>query len=216
MMGVDSVEYHRETVGRRRDDHPGLARDYYGSGARRRWCGAAPAPLASGLDGVVDDDAYDGLFGPGGAVHPHESWRLVSTKRPGVELVVSAHKSVAVLGVLGRAEDMHSILDAERDATLAYLDGWFRHRGGRRGRAQVRTPTDGLTWATTRHATSRAGDPLPHDHVLVANVVHMADERGGWKAPRHRGVARHPARRHRRRARACRPPGPRARLWHHA
>jgi len=96
--------------------------------------------------------------------------------------VVAAHKSVAVLGVLGRAEDMHSILDAERDATLAWLDTWFQRRGGRRGREQRRTRTGGLTWAVTRHATSRAGDPSPHDHVLVANVVAMADERGGWKA----------------------------------
>ena len=37
-------------------------------------------------------------------------------------------------------------------------------------------------FAHTRHATSRAGDPAPHDHVLVANLVEMRDERGGWKA----------------------------------
>ncbi len=35
--------------------------------------------------------------------------------------------------------------------------------------------------ATARHATSRAGDPCPHDHVLVANVVRMDDAKGGWK-----------------------------------
>jgi len=35
---------------------------------------------------------------------------------------MSAHKSVAELGVIGRAEDMHQIMDAERDATLGYLD----------------------------------------------------------------------------------------------
>ena len=39
-----------------------------------------------------------------------------------------------------------------------------------------------MVYAVTRHATSRAGDPCPHDHVLVANVVAMADEAGGWKA----------------------------------
>ena len=33
--------------------------------------------------------------------------------RPGMELVVSPGKSVAELGVIGRAEDMHAILDAE-------------------------------------------------------------------------------------------------------
>ena len=34
----------------------------------------------------------------------------------------------------------------------------------------------------TRHATSRTGDPSPHDHVLIANVVEMLDTRGGFKA----------------------------------
>ncbi|MDQ3106309.1 MAG: AAA family ATPase, partial [Actinomycetota bacterium] len=47
---------------------------------------------------------------------------------------------------------------------------------------QRRTATGGLLWARTRHTTSRAGDPNPHDHVLVANVTEMLDERGGWKA----------------------------------
>jgi conjugative relaxase-like TrwC/TraI family protein len=99
-----------------------------------------------------------------------------------MELVIAAHKSVAELGVIGRAEDMHRIMDAERDATLAYLDALTRKRGGKRGRAAVASPTEGLIYAVTRHATSRAGDPAPHDHVLVANLVRMEDERGGWKA----------------------------------
>ncbi len=94
---------------------------------------------------------------------------------------MSAHKSVAELGVVGRADDMHRILDAERDGTLDYLDRLTRERGGRRGRAATATPTSGLVYAVTRHATSRAGDPCPHDHVLLANVVEMLDSRGGWK-----------------------------------
>jgi conjugative relaxase-like TrwC/TraI family protein len=99
-----------------------------------------------------------------------------------MDLVISAHKSLAELGVIGRVEDMHAILDAERDATLTYLDEVVRESGGRRGRDRVPTPTHGLTYASTRHATSRAGDPCPHDHVLVANVVEMADPQGGFKA----------------------------------
>ena len=55
-------------------------------------------------------------------------------------------------------------------------------RGGRRGRAQTRTPTHGLIWVRTRHATSRAGDPEAHDHILIANACRMADGGGGWKA----------------------------------
>ena len=96
--------------------------------------------------------------------------------------MVSAHKSVAVLGIIGRAEDMHTILDAETDATMAWLEGRVREAGGRRGRAQTRSATEGLVYARTRHATSRAGDPEPHDHVLIANVVEMLDDQGGFKA----------------------------------
>ena len=100
-----------------------------------------------------------------------------------MELVIAAHKSVAELGVLGRAEDMHAIMDAERDATLAYLDDLTKERGGRRGVAAVPTETSGLVYAHARHATTRAGDPGPHDHVLIANVIEMKDEKGGTKAP---------------------------------
>ena len=58
----------------------------------------------------------------------------MAARRPGMELVISAHKSVAELGVIGRAEHMHLIMDAERDATLDYLDQVTRQVGGRRGR----------------------------------------------------------------------------------
>ncbi|MBO0747409.1 MAG: AAA family ATPase, partial [Acidimicrobiaceae bacterium] len=88
----------------------------------------------------------------------------------------------AELGVIGRAEHMHRIMDAERDATLAYLDCVTLTVGGRRGRKAVATETGGLVYAHTRHATSRAGDPCPHDHVLLVNVIEMKDGWGGWKA----------------------------------
>ena len=94
---------------------------------------------------------------------------------------MSPGKSVAELGVIGWAEDMHAILDAETAATLGYLDQVTTQQGGRRGRAQVRTGTGGLAWAVSRHATTRSQDPQPHDHVLIANVVSMGDVRGGWK-----------------------------------
>lgn len=48
-------------------------------------------------------------------------------------------------------------------------------------------PTEGLVFARTRHATSRAGDPEPHDHVLIANVCRVAD--GGSRGA-HRGALR--------------------------
>ncbi len=181
-MGVGSVEYHRRTVLGRGDDHEGLALAYYGSRGETplEWGGSLAERL--GLVGHVDDAGYEAIYGRGGARDPHLGTPLVATKRPGVELVVAAHKTVAVLGLIGRADDMHAILDAETDATLAFLDGWFARQGGRRGKDQRRTHTSGLLWARTRHATSRAGDPAPHDHVLIANLTEMLDDRGGWKA----------------------------------
>jgi len=182
MMGIDSVEYHRQTVLGRDDDHPGAALAYYASRGETLlvWGGAGAELL--GLSGAVTDEAYSAIFGPGGALDPTTGDRLVATRRPGMELVVAAQKSVAELGVIGRAEDMHAMMDAERDATLGYLDQVTQARGGRRGVAATPSPTAGLIYATTRHATSRAGDPAPHDHVLLANLVAMADASGGWKA----------------------------------
>ena len=182
MMGAESVEYHRATVLERADDFPGMALTYYASRGETplRWGGSGVVSV--GVSGPVSPEEYEAVFGPGGARHPGTLQRLVTTRRPGMELVISAHKSVAELGVIGRAEDMHVIMDAERDATLAYLDRATRQMGGRRGRSAAASPTGGLIYAHTRHATSRAGDPCPHDHVLVANLVEMLDEAAGWKA----------------------------------
>ena len=183
MMGADSVAYHRDTIIERGDDFPGAALEYYATRGETPllWGGSGAESL--GLIGPVDNPSYDALYGPGGARHPRTGERMVTARRPGMELVIAAHKSVAELGVLGRAEDMHAIMDAERDATLAYLDQLTRERGGRRGVAAVPTATTGLVYAHARHATTRAGDPGPHDHVLIANVIEMLDARGGTKAP---------------------------------
>ena len=133
------------------------------------------------LNGEVDLADYRALFGIGGAHDPRSGRRLVGCLRPGLEIVISPHKSVAELGVIGRAEDMHEIVDAERDATLEYLDRLVANAVVGGGRAQTRVATGGLIWATSRHATTRAGDPQVHDHVLIANAVLMRDARGGWK-----------------------------------
>ena len=163
---------------------PGAGRRLSGSGPRLlRVARRDPAALGGtetlNLDGPVSPEAYEAIFGPGGARNPATGERLVMARRPGMELVISAHKSVAELGVIGRAEHMHLIMDAERDATLAYLDQVTRQAGGRRGRSATPTATGGLVYAHTRHATSRAADPCPHDHVLLANLVQMLDGRGG-------------------------------------
>ena len=182
MMGAESVEYHRATVLERADDHPGMAMAYYASRGETPlvWGGSGAAAL--GLSGPVTPESYAAVFGACGARDPRTGEHLVHTRRPGMEVVISGHKSVAELGVIGSAEDMHRILDAEREATMAYLDRVTRQMGGRRGEAAKAAPTGGLIYAYTRHATSRAGDPCPHDHILLVNLLEMKDEQGGWKA----------------------------------
>jgi conjugative relaxase-like TrwC/TraI family protein len=180
--GRRQVAYHEATIVGRGDDHPGQALDYYGSRGETplRWGGAGAARL--GLEGEVTRDVYRLAFGPGGFRDPLTGQQLVRTRRPGFELVVAAHKSLSLLGVVGRADDMHAILDAQTAGTMGYLEGWAQSRGGRRGGAAVATPTSGLVYAVTRHGTSREGDPHAHDHVLVANVCEMRDTSGGYKA----------------------------------
>ncbi len=181
MMGADSVEYHEHTVAGRGDDPVAASGEYYASRGETpmSWGGSGCGLL--GLEDEVDLADYRALFGIGGAHDPRTGRRLVGCLRPGLELVVSPHKSIAELGVMGRSEDMHKIVDAERDATVEYLDRLVAERGGRRGRAQTRVATGGLIWARSRHATTRSGDPQVHDHVLIANAVFMRDARGGWK-----------------------------------
>ena len=92
-----------------------------------------------GLDGEVDLGDYRAVFGAGGAHDPRTGTRLVGCRRPGLELVVSPHKSVAELGVIGRAEDMHA--DRRRRARRhPGLPGPGGVRDGADGGAEPRWP----------------------------------------------------------------------------
>ena len=182
-MGAESVDYHRATVLGRGDDHPGMAIEYYASRGETPlvWGGSGTAGL--GLEGAVSREDYEAIFGPGGARDPKTGERLVTTRRPGMEVVISAHKSVAELGVIGRAEDMHAIMDAERDATLAYLDRVTRRMGGRRGvAARGRRRPVGLIYAHTRHATSRPATLARTTMCWWPTWSRCSTRQGGWKA----------------------------------
>ena len=101
MMGADSVDYHEHTVAGRGDDPVAASGEYYASRGETpmSWGGSGRGPL--GLEGEVDIADYRALFGIGGAHDPRTGRRLVGCLRPGLELVISPHKSVAELGVIG-------------------------------------------------------------------------------------------------------------------
>lgn len=181
MLSDDSFTYHSKSIA----DEAGPADFAYLTGRGEtplRW-GGTGAP-ALGLAGRVTKEQYQRVFAAG-ARHPETGERLgVSTTRRGVEIVFNTRKSVSILGLVmnGHEADAQAIMDAEVAANLRYLEGVVRTAGGRRGREQRRVETGGLVYASTRHLYSRAMDPDIHQHVLIANIVEMADEQGGWKA----------------------------------
>ncbi|MGH9135862.1 MAG: MobF family relaxase [Acidimicrobiales bacterium] len=108
--------------------------------------------------------------------------------RVGYDLTLSTEKSVAVLALLGRGTRQREVLgaiDEANDVALRFLED--RAAVGRRlGRS---VGTEGLVVASFLHATSRALDPFPHRHNVVANAV--VDEHGERRALDGRALYRH-------------------------
>jgi conjugative relaxase-like TrwC/TraI family protein len=111
--------------------------------------------------------------------------------RPGYDLTLRPPKSVSILWALGTAEQRAAIRQAHAEAVdevVAYMEchAVFARRGtGDRGRIEV----DGVVGAAFDHRTSRAGDPLLHTHVVVANLTRTAENR--WQAIDGRGLYTH-------------------------
>ena len=157
MMGAESVAYHRRTVLERGDDYPGMALAYYTSRGETplRWGGSGAEAL--GLDGPVSPEGYEAIFGPGGARHPESGAQLVAARRPGMELVISAHKSVAELGGdrPGRAHASDHGRRARRHPRLPRPGDPQRGRATRSDGHRDRDRRAGLRAYSPRHFTGR-------------------------------------------------------------
>ena len=181
MMGAESVAYHEATVLGRGDDHPGAApRTTTAAGRVAARVGRSVRPRL-------------GLAGRSSQRSTRPSSVLAAPATPTPAPPRQHQAAGNGIGRVGaqvgrrargdRPGRRHARHPRRRTAaTLGYLDQLTFERGGRRGKAATPSPTGGLVYAHTRHATSRAGDPGPHDHVLIANVIAMLDEQGGWKA----------------------------------
>lgn len=168
------------------------AEDYYlGSGeAPGYWLASGAKEL--GLSGEVGDNQLRNVLR---ASHPTSGNRLTRLRNgktvPGFDLTFLAPKSVALLHELGSAEvtaKVRAAHDAAVAASLAYLEQ--QASNGRRGRAGRRSiASEGFIAAAFRHRSSRAGDPLLHTHVLVANLIKGVD--GQWGALDAKHLYRH-------------------------
>ncbi|MFF4652573.1 MobF family relaxase [Streptomyces sp. NPDC001380] len=101
----------------------------------------------------------------------------------GYDLVFAAPKSVSVLWALGD-EDTCRTVEQAHDRAVADTLAWIeRHalmtRTGAGGALQEEV-VGGLVAARYRHYDSRVGDPMLHDHVVVANKVKGRD--GVWRS----------------------------------
>lgn len=108
--------------------------------------------------------------------------------RVGFDLTLTTEKSLGVLALLGDTATRRTLLDAIQtgnDAGLAYLE---YHATGARERGKP-ILARGMTIASFRHLTSRALDPFPHHHNVVANSV--TDEHGTRRALDARGLYQH-------------------------
>ena len=89
--------------------------------------------------------------------------------RPGWDLTFAPPKSVSIESeVFGRAD----VRQAHESAVLVAMDYLEANAAQTRYLHQA-VPTGNMVYATFAHATSRAGDPQTHTHVLVANVTYL-------------------------------------------
>jgi conjugative relaxase-like TrwC/TraI family protein len=174
--------------------------DYYtGAGeASGVWLGGGAGRLR--LDGeVAPEDLRAVLAGlaPGwGGLTPNGTEPRGHPRRvPGFDLTFKAPKSASVLYAVSDDPSVQgTIIEAGEAAARAAL-GWLereaiRVRRGSHNQAWLAAHSDeqgprqlstsGVVAASFRHRTSRAGDPLLHWHVLVANMAEGTD--GRWSA----------------------------------
>lgn len=162
--------------------------DYYlGSGeAPGYWIASGADDL--GLSGEVEEVALRNVLQ---GSHPTSGAELVPPRKgervPGFDLTFRAPKSIALLHALGPKEASNQVVSAHDSAVAASLDYLERvASGARRGKGgKVSIESKGFVGAAFRHRTSRAGDPLLHTHVLVANLIKGVDGKWGALDARH-------------------------------
>jgi conjugative relaxase-like TrwC/TraI family protein len=154
-----------------------------------RWYGQGARNL--GLDGEASKEGFrrliQGRNPKTGELLGREHGRNAVT---GFDLVLRPSKSVSVLNGLGDTATGRAVLDAHHVGlaeAVAYLDGQLGARRGHGGAEHV--GGNGLLAVGFDHRTSRAGDPLVHIHLVVANRVQGPD--GRWTALDGRDVYRH-------------------------
>lgn len=170
------AEYYLGTVANGVEDY------YTGAGeAPGQWCGTSAARL--GLVGEVDADALHRVLEH---ADPVTGERLTTghavAKVIGFDTTFCPPKSVSLLFGLGDPEVSNEVRNAHDAAVTRALAVYETLAQGRRGAGGQRiVEGEGFVAAAFRHRTSRALDPHLHTHVVIANLVHAAED-DRWSA----------------------------------
>lgn len=101
---------------------------------------------------------------------------FIEHHKPGFDITFSMPKSFALMATLGGDERLLAV----RDAAIAEALATFEAQGSRIRVSEHgvthSVPADNLLYATFEHLTSRANDPHPHIHCVVANAVFVPDQ----------------------------------------
>ncbi len=114
--------------------------------------------------------------------------RRPPTVRVGYDLTLTTEKSLGILALLSGGHTRDRVLGAigsGNERAMAWLE---RHAAAARAHGEI-VPVKGWTVASVLHHTSRALDPFPHVHNVVANTVE--DHWGERRALDARGLYRH-------------------------
>ncbi len=175
-LAFGQEEYYLEAVAQGTEDyylHAGEADGYWLGG------GAGVLGLAGSVDG---DDLRNVLRGQSPDSGENLLMRRMKDRVPGWDATFRAPKSVSLLYALGTPEASDAVRLAHDASVAAAVDFLERHASTvRRGYGGGESLTSsGFVGAAFRHRTSRAGDPLLHTHVLLANMLEGAD--GRWSS----------------------------------
>jgi conjugative relaxase-like TrwC/TraI family protein len=154
--------------------------EYLGGGSR-----------ALGKQGVCTEEEFRRLFA---WRHPDTGEQLGRAPRsdamPAWDLVLRPVKDVALLYALGDQPTSRAAMQAHQAgvaAAVTYLDSQVGTRTGRDGAKHV--GGSGLVAVGFTHRVSRAGDPLPHTHLVIVNRTQGPD--GGWRTLDSRDLLAH-------------------------
>ena len=151
-----------------------------------RWHGRAAEAL--GLSGPVDAEPFGSLLQghvPGTGIRLGSIRNGLHRHRPGIDLVLSAPKSVALEALF---EGDERVVDGHRQAVDETLD-WIENRlletriHDRSTGKRPRVRADGMAAATFRHHASRNHDPQIHTHCVIANMTRTPSARWGPVEP---------------------------------